>query len=73
MKELEGCPNCFLEGAEIERILCYKNAYLDSCYHKFIAKCPYCGFEMRRNGKKHRKDLVENWNRLYSKNLSKAS
>ena len=73
MKELEGCPNCFIEEAQIEREIWYKNNYDNSCYHKFIIKCPYCGFEMRRNGKKHRQELIDKWNNLYHKNLSKAS
>lgn len=73
VNELSPCPKCLCKGAQIEKEIWYKGDYDDSCLHKFIAKCPYCGFEMRRNGKKHRKDLVSSWNALYDKNFMKAT
>ena len=72
MKELEPCPMCFIDEAKIEKEICYKNMWGSDCVHKYIITCPNCGFEMRRNGKKHRQEIIDKWNNLFKKNFDKA-
>ena len=71
MKELEPCPMCFIDEAGFERQIWYTNDW-GGCFHKLIIKCPNCGFEMRRNGKKHRQEIINKWNNLFKENFDKA-
>ena len=72
MKELKPCPKCIIDEAHIEKEIWYVNNWDSSCIHKYIITCPNCGFEMRRNGKKHRQDLISRWNNLFQKNFDIA-
>ena len=73
MKELSPCPKCFNENVKVEKYCCDTGLYLTSVMYKYIITCPFCGFEMRRNGRKNRKDLIERWNALYVKNRRGSS
>lgn len=60
---MNSCPRCNTE-VTLETIRYYDRCNPGWGIYKYIIKCPKCGYELRRNGKKHRQELIKAWDAI---------
>lgn len=66
MESINPCPRCG-NKVELETIQLFDMSNPSFGLYKYILKCEKCGFEKRRNGKKNKHKLIEEWNNTHLK------